>query len=161
MKTLFFLTAFFNFLYANTHVLVDKVLIDKSQSKLYLQKEGKIIKSYHVVFGGNPKGHKVQEGDQRTPEGKYVLDFKKENSAYYRAIHISYPNKKDKAHAAKLGVSAGGDIMIHGQKNGTGWFKSFFSQMVNWTAGCIALKDSDMAYIYKTVPVGTPIEILP
>ena len=139
---------------------VDYVLVNKSEQKMYLLSGGKRLKEYHVVFGANPKGHKQQEGDQRTPEGKYVLDYKKSNSAFHKAIHISYPNDKDKARAKKKGVNPGGLIMIHGQKNGLGWL-SWLSQNFNWTDGCIAVTNEEMDEIWKLVKVGTPIEIQP
>jgi len=138
----------------------DSVLVIKSEHKLYLQKKGKNIKSYHVTFGANPKGHKQQEGDERTPEGKYVLDYKKKNSSFYKAIHISYPNNKDKNIAKVKGINPGGLIMIHGQKNGFGWL-SFITQRFNWTNGCIALSNGDMDEIWQSVEAGTPIEIKP
>ena len=90
----------------------------------------------------------------------YILDYKKENSAFYKAIHISYPNQQDMKRAKELGVDPGGLIMIHGQKNGLGWL-SFISQLFNWTDGCIALKNEDMDKIWESVDVGTPIEIKP
>lgn len=138
----------------------DKVLVIKSDSTLYLQKNGKILKKYHIVFGGNPKGHKRQEGDERTPEGRYILDYKKENSSFYKAIHISYPNKKDRERALASGVNPGGLIMIHGQKNGLGWL-SWLSQRFNWTDGCIAVTNQEMDEIWNSVDIGTPIEIQP
>lgn len=138
----------------------DKVLVIKSESKLYLQKNGATIKEYHVVFGANPKGHKLQEGDERTPEGKYFLDYKKNDSSFYKAIHISYPNEKDKQIARESGVNPGGFIMIHGQKNGIGWL-SWISQRFNWTDGCIAVTNKEMDEIWNTVNIGTPIEIKP
>ena len=137
---------------------VDFVLVDKSEKKMYLLSEGKQIKEYHVVFGSNPKGHKLQEGDERTPEGTYVLDYKKSDSSFYKAIHISYPNEKDRAKAKEMGVSPGGLIMIHGQKNGFGWL-SWLMQRFNWTNGCIAVTNSEMDEIWELVKVGTPIEI--
>lgn len=137
----------------------DAVLVRKSESKLYLIAEGKPFKSYHVVFGANPAGHKQQEGDEKTPEGKYFLDYKKEDSAFYKAIHISYPNQKDMENAKKLGVNPGGFIMIHGQRNGLGWL-SFASQFFNWTNGCIAVTNSEMEEIWQAVNAGTPIEIV-
>ena len=137
---------------------VDLVLVDKSEKKMYLLSGGKQIKVYHVVFGSNSKGHKLQEGDERTPEGKYVLDYKKADSSFYKAIHISYPNEEDKANAKKMGVSPGGLIMIHGQKNGYGWL-SWLMQRFNWTKGCIAVTNSEMDEIWQLVKVGTPIEI--
>jgi murein L,D-transpeptidase YafK len=138
----------------------DKVIVKKSQAKLLLMYKGKVIKEYHVAFGAEPKGHKQQEGDERTPEGKYVLDYKKSNSSFYKAIHISYPNEQDKVNAKKLGVDPGGLIMIHGQKNGFGLF-SFITQKFNWTNGCIAVTNSEMDEIWEAVDENTPIEILP
>ena len=138
----------------------DKVLVEKNKHTLTLFKNGKIISSYHVVFGGSPVGHKVQEGDERTPEGKYLLDSKHTKSAYYKAIHISYPNAKDREVAKKKGVSAGGAIMIHGQKNGYEMFESQ-TQKFNWTLGCIALTNKDMDDLWNRVNVPIAIEIKP
>jgi len=138
----------------------DFVLVIKSEATLYLIKNGKVLKKYHVAFGANPKGHKQQEGDERTPEGKYILDYKKENSSFYKAIHISYPSNEDKKRAKEKGVSPGGQIMIHGQKNDIGWL-SFITQRFNWTDGCIAVTNSAMDEIWDSVNIGTPIEIKP
>lgn len=136
----------------------DRVLVDKSDEKLYLLDGDKVLAEYSVSFGANPKGHKREKGDERTPEGSYVLDFKKADSAYYKAIHISYPNDADKEAAAKRGVDPGGDIMIHGQRNQLGWL-SFITQRFNWTDGCIAVTNGDMDEIWQMVPARTPIEI--
>jgi murein L,D-transpeptidase YafK len=102
----------------------DAVLVKKSEHRLFLLKNGKAFKEFHVVFGDEPKGHKQREGDERTPEGRYILDLKKANSRYHRAIHISYPNDADKKRAQELGVKPGGAIMIHGQPNGLAAFES-------------------------------------
>jgi len=138
----------------------DHVLVVKSESTLYLYKGEKVLGVYSVTFGANPKGHKQQQGDERTPEGRYVLDFKKSDSAFYKAIHVSYPNASDTERARKRGVSPGGDIMIHGQKNGFGW-ASPVVQYFNWTDGCIALSNADMEAVWAAVEAGTPIEIKP
>ncbi len=139
---------------------VDFVLVIKSKSTLYLKSGGNTLKKFHVVFGRHPKGRKLKEGDERTPEGRYILDYNKEDSAFYKSIHISYPNKKDKKHAEKLGVNPGGQIMIHGQKNGISW-PSAITQLFNWTDGCIALSNKDMDEVWNAVEVGTPILIEP
>lgn len=139
---------------------VTLVRVLKSDHKLQLLSGEKLVHEFHVVFGANPKGHKMQEGDERTPEGSYTLDYKKANSAFYRAIHISYPNAKDIASAKSRGVKPGGEIMIHGQKNRLGWL-SFISQRFNWTNGCVALPNKDMDVVWALVKEGTPIEILP
>jgi murein L,D-transpeptidase YafK len=99
----------------------DLVVVDKSDSRLHLERNGKRIASFKVAFGGNSKGHKQQEGDQRTPEGRYVLDYKNAQSGYHKSIHVSYPNSSDISAAKARGVSPGGQVMIHGQKNGFGW----------------------------------------
>jgi murein L,D-transpeptidase YafK len=138
----------------------DRVVVIKSTKTLSLYKSERLLGTYSVVFGANPVGHKQQEGDERTPEGRYILDFKKSDSAFYKAIHISYPNTQDIESAKKRGVSPGGLIMIHGQKNGLGWV-SFISQKFNWTDGCIALNNKDMDFIWEAIEAGTPIEIKP
>ncbi|HEB94241.1 MAG TPA: hypothetical protein ENI94_12430 [Gammaproteobacteria bacterium] len=139
---------------------VDYVIVYKSEKKMYLLSEGDRIKEYNVVFGANPKGHKQHEGDERTPEGKYILDYKKSDSSFYKAIHISYPNEADRRRARANGVSPGGQIMIHGQKNGRGAL-SWLAQQFNWTDGCIAVTNAEMDEIWALVKLGTPIEILP
>ncbi|MDH4187660.1 MAG: L,D-transpeptidase family protein [Nitrospira sp.] len=138
----------------------DLVIIIKSARILSLYKGEHLLGSYPVAFGANPVGHKQQEGDERTPEGRYVLDLKKADSAFHRAIHISYPNAQDMESAKKRGVSPGGSIMIHGQKNGYGW-ASFITQFFNWTDGCVALSNEDMDVLWEAVDAGTPIEIKP
>ena len=136
----------------------DSVLVDKSDEKLYLLKEESVFAEYSVSFGANPVGHKQQAGDERTPEGHYILDYKNPDSAFYKAIHISYPNEEDKQAAMARGVDPGGAIMIHGQRNWFGWL-SFITQQFNWTDGCIAVTNSEMDEIWDSVPVNTPIEI--
>jgi murein L,D-transpeptidase YafK len=138
----------------------DMVRVVKSKKRLHLIKDERVFATFRVKFGANPKGHKVQQGDERTPEGLYYLTYKNANSAYYKSIHISYPNGQDKENARKLGVDPGGDIMIHGQPNGYEW-ATFFMQMVNWTDGCVALTNSDMDKVWDAIEPGTPIEILP
>ncbi len=138
----------------------DLVLVIKSEARLYLVENGKVFKSFPVVFGGNPIGHKKREGDNRTPEGTYILDFKNEDSAFYKSIRISYPNEEDIARAAKRGLDPGGNIMIHGQRNGYGHLAPVMQQY-NWTEGCIAVSNYQMDVIWDAVAIGTPITILP
>ncbi|WP_018691771.1 L,D-transpeptidase family protein [Algicola sagamiensis] len=137
---------------------VNLVKVDKSERKMYLLESGKVLRTYHITLGENPKGHKQQEGDEKTPEGTYTLDYKKEDSAYYRSMHISYPNKQDRLAAKKRGVSPGGFIMIHGQKNGFGYLASV-TQKYDWTDGCIAITNEEMDEFMALVEVGTKIQI--
>ena len=140
-------------------VQADKVFVDKSERILQLMHDGKVLKTYRIALGDNPVGHKQVQGDERTPTGRYTLDYKNENSIAYRSIHISYPNAADRAHAAKLGASPGGDIMIHGQMNGFGHL-AWLNQQRDWTDGCIAVSNEEMDEIMAAVAVGVPIEIV-
>jgi len=137
---------------------IDLVMVDKSERKMYLMSNNQIIKQYQIALGGQPKGHKQQEGDQKTPEGKYTLDYEKEGSAYYRSMHISYPNRSDKEKAKKEGVDPGGFIMVHGQKNMSGEL-SGFRKNFDWTNGCIAISNDEMDEFLALVSVGTTIQI--
>lgn len=139
--------------------IIDKVFVDKSARRLQLLSGNQVIKSYDVALGGNPVGHKQRQGDKRTPTGSYTLDYKNEQSKFYRSIHISYPNAADKARAKKLGVNTGGDIMIHGQTNGMS-AATFATQKSDWTEGCIALTNDEMDEIMAAVQLGTAIEIV-
>lgn len=139
---------------------VDLVVITKSESNMALLRDGKILKQYRIAMGDLPTGHKLKEGDQRTPQGRYVLDYKKPDSAYYKSIHISYPNEEDKLRAKALGIKPGGMIMIHGQ-NPNSSLPPEQAQQYNWTNGCIAITNTEMDEVWKVVDEGTPIEIWP
>ncbi|MGL5728658.1 MAG: L,D-transpeptidase family protein, partial [Plesiomonas sp.] len=136
----------------------DLVVVKKSQYRLSILRNGKEIKSFWIALGANPVGHKVMRGDNRTPEGRYLLDYKKDDSQYYKAIHISYPNSNDIERAQAIGVNPGNMLMIHGQPNAV---QSSSVQRSNWTNGCIALLNHDMDEIWRLIEPGTPIEIYP
>ena len=138
----------------------DRIVVEKSARKLTLFRGKTPLKSYSVALGRAPEGTKQREGDHRTPEGRYVIDAHKEDSAFHRALHISYPSSADSAGAAQRGVKPGGDIMIHGIRNGLGWLGAFH-RAIDWTDGCIAVTDKEIEEIYRAVPDGTPIEIRP
>ena len=144
----------------STEKKVDAVVVLKSERTLNLLAQGKVIRSYKVALGGVPVGAKEQQGDHKTPEGHYVLDRRNPKSMFYRSIHVSYPNERDRHNAEKKGVSPGGDIMIHGLPNGTGAVGAAH-RLVDWTDGCIAVTDSEMDEIWTLVADGTPIEIRP
>ncbi|MBP3345408.1 MAG: L,D-transpeptidase family protein [Alphaproteobacteria bacterium] len=139
----------------------DKILVQKSERKLYLLKNGEVLRSYHIGLGPNPVGHKTQEGDGKTPEGKYKINGRNPKSAYHLSLRVSYPNAEDKANAAKRGVSPGGDIMIHGLPNALSKLRAEKLLKKDWTAGCIAVSDKEIEEIWRMVPNGTEIEITP
>jgi len=138
----------------------DLVLVKKSESKLFLISDGKPIREYRIAMGPRPRGPKMAAGDERTPEGDYVLDRKNLKSAFYKSIRISYPNDSDRERALRLGVNPGGSIMIHGQPNERTWPEEV-AQTFNWTNGCIAVTDEQMDEIWDAVEEGTPIRIQP
>ncbi|KGK13919.1 hypothetical protein EA24_14640 [Vibrio navarrensis] len=137
---------------------VDLVKVDKSKRRLYLMQGETVIREYRIALGKNPQGHKLQEGDHRTPEGDYTLDYVYEESAFYRSVHISYPNETDLAQARERGVSPGGDIKIHGLRDGEQRPPQFI-QSFDWTNGCIALTNAEMDEFIRLVKMGTPIHI--
>lgn len=142
---------------------VDRVVVYKAERILYLCQGDSILKGYGIALGKNPKGHKQRRGDKRTPEGRYVLDWRNPNSKFYLSIRISYPNEADKKRAAKKGVPPGGDIMLHGFPNGATdsiWSRYRFLTR-DWTDGCIAVSNDAMDEIWASVKDGTPIEIFP
>jgi murein L,D-transpeptidase YafK len=140
---------------------VDRILIEKSARKLTLLRNDIPLKTYHIAIGWEPIGRKLEEGDGRTPEGLYSIASHKPDSSYHRALRISYPNDADIAQAIERGVSPGGDVMIHGLRNGSGAEELERHNAGDWTAGCIAVTNDEVEEIYRLVPDGTPIEIRP
>jgi lipoprotein-anchoring transpeptidase ErfK/SrfK len=139
---------------------VDRILIEKSARRLMLISQGEVLKTYKIALGGNPIGPKERKGDNKTPEGTYVIDARHRDSQYYLSLRISYPNERDKNRAKELGVSPGGDIMIHGIKNGFSWVGDAHAK-VDWTKGCIAVTNKEIEEIAKAAPNGTTVEIRP
>jgi len=139
---------------------VDKIVIEKKARRLKLISKGEVLKTYRIALGGNPIGPKERQGDNKTPEGTYVIDSRNRDSHYHRSLHISYPNERDKKRAKELGVSPGGNIMIHGIKNGFSWVGDAQAE-ADWTKGCIAVTDEEIEEIDKITANGTIVEIRP
>lgn len=144
----------------NDAPIVDRVVVYKGNRRMVLLAAGKEIKTYRIALGADPVGAKTQRGDHRTPEGIYLLDAKNPHSHYYKAFHISYPNADDIESAKELGVSPGGDVMLHGLPDGYGWIGKKH-RLHDWTDGCIAVTNQEMDELWRLVPVGTTIEIKP
>jgi len=139
---------------------LDKILIEKKARRLMLISKGEVLKTYKIALGGTPNGPKERQGDDKTPEGTYFIDSRNKDSRYHLSLHISYPNERDKKRAKELGVSPGGNIMIHGIKNGFSWVGDSHTE-VDWTKGCIAVTDEEIEEIEKVTPNGTTVEIRP
>ena len=138
----------------------DRILVVKSERKLYLINGDDVLRAMDISLGLVPVGHKEREGDFRTPEGRYRIEAKNSASDYFLSLKISYPNAEDVAHADRLGVDPGGQIMIHGLPNEPKYREGRYSGW-DWTGGCIAVSNSDMVDLWLMTSVSMPIEIRP
>jgi murein L,D-transpeptidase YafK len=145
---------------ASAQTRIDHLVVLKKQHKLLLISGDQVVKSYDVALGSGGLGPKRRQGDHRTPEGLYTIDYRNPASRFHRALHISYPQKSDMLRARQLGVDPGGDIMIHGLGPSFSWAGELHRHH-DWTDGCIAVTDEDMDQIWQAVADGTSVEIRP
>jgi murein L,D-transpeptidase YafK len=143
-----------------TDTKIDKLIVIKSKRIMEAYSNGQLIKIYKVSLGQNPLGDKECEGDNRTPEGAYEINDKNPNSGFHKNLGVSYPSAIDKREAERKGLEPGGDIKIHGLRNGIG-FIGKFHRMFDWTAGCMAVTNNEIDELYDAVDVGTSIIIKP
>lgn len=143
-----------------TKTFADLIVVEKAKRSMTLYANKKPIKTYRIVLGGNPLGDKEQEGNSRTPEGRYIIDAKNPNSSFHLSLHISYPDKKDRAAARRKRVAPGGAIMIHGSPD---YLSALYATGVypDWTAGCVAVSNAEIEEIFASVRIGTRIVIKP
>ena len=141
-------------------VQADRVVVNKRKRELVLLNNGQVLKTYRVSLGREPAGPKRRQGDGKTPEGIYTINGRNNRSAFHRSLRISYPSAEDRARARREGVDPGGDIMIHGLKNGLGWIGKGHLAF-DWTEGCIAVTNEEIEEIWRLVPDGTPVQIKP
>lgn len=138
----------------------DRIVVHKSERRLTVWRDGALLKSYRVALGTAEPGHKERSGDRKTPEGLYRISGRNPKSCCHLSLRISYPEPSDVAAAKARGDDPGGNIMIHGLPNdwrNIGRFHRFF----DWTHGCIAVTNGEMDELWRAVPDGTPIEIVP
>jgi murein L,D-transpeptidase YafK len=145
---------------ASAQSRVDHLVVLKRQHKLLLLSADQVVKSYDVALGSGGLAPKRRQGDHRTPEGLYKIDYRNPASRFHLALHISYPQQTDMLRARQLGVDPGGDIMIHGLGPGFSWAGELHRHN-DWTDGCIAVTDEEMDEIWQAVADGTPVEIRP
>ncbi len=145
---------------ASPAMLVEKIVVYKEKRILQLIHHDKILKTYKIALGGNPKGHKNFEGDKKTPEGHYKIITKNPHSQFYKSLRISYPNAKDIQFAKKHGKNPGGELFIHGLGKEFSYLGNAHVQH-DWTLGCIAVTNEEIDEIYTNVSANTPIEIYP
>ena len=138
----------------------DRIVVFKQRRVLELLRDGEIVATFPIALGEHPRGPKREEGDGRTPEGRYVIDGRSADTRYTRELHISYPDVRERARAVAMQVDPGGAIFIHGLPRDYGpfdpprWYR-------DWTDGCIAVGNAAIVKIWNAVPDGTPIDILP
>ncbi|MDR1946884.1 MAG: L,D-transpeptidase family protein [Desulfovibrio sp.] len=138
----------------------DKLLLEKGRRRLTAFAQGKAVRVYLVALGENPAGQKEQEGDKRTPEGRYRINDKNPNSAFHKNLGISYPDEKDRARAAASGKNPGGNIKIHGLAPDFAYLGDAH-RLTDWTYGCIAVTNPEIDELFARTEIGTPIEIVP
>lgn len=150
-----------------------RIVIVKSKRRLYLYDGDVLVREYPIALGKNPQGHKIREGDGRTPEGQYRICKKNGDSRFYKSLGLDYPSPSDAEKAFMEGrineeefkaiitahilgqpppwdTPLGGAIFIHGG-----------GAHEDWTDGCVALYNSDMDELFAVSKVGTPVVIYP
>ncbi|MFW8634982.1 L,D-transpeptidase family protein [Cribrihabitans pelagius] len=137
---------------------IDRILIEKSARRLTASRNGETVLEFPIALGFAPEGDKAREGDGKTPEGRFKIDRRNHGSAYHLSLGINYPRPQDRARARAAGVSPGGDIFIHGQPNALG---SLVTLPGDWTAGCIAVSNTQMETLWRLAQIGTEVEIRP
>jgi murein L,D-transpeptidase YafK len=150
-----------------------RIIVFKSERRLELYSNDRVVRSYRVGLGSNPVGDKQREGDRRTPEGEFYVCVKNSKSTYYLSLGLSYPNQEDAQRGLRDGLigrdahdqiidairnkrmppqntALGGEIYIHGHGSKN-----------DWTWGCVALDNSDVKELFEAVPMGTSVVIKP
>jgi murein L,D-transpeptidase YafK len=136
----------------------DRIIVDKSARRMKLLKDGRVIRTYRIALGRGGRGPKQRSGDNKVPEGTYRIVGRNGDSAYHLSLRIDYPTERQIRQAREEGYDPGGDIMIHGIRNGLGWIGALH-QRVDWTQGCIAVTNAEIEEIWRLVPDRTIIEI--
>ncbi len=137
---------------------IDHITIDKSSRKMVVYRAGKALKTYDIALGRAPIGDKVRQGDNRTPEGRFRINRRNAGSKFHLSLGLDYPQAADLKRAAAGGYNAGGDIMIHGQPNSV---PKGYIMSGDWTAGCIAVTNKEIAEIFAATQTGVTVDITP
>lgn len=137
---------------------VERIVIEKTARRMTLIQYGQPVRTYQIALGFAPEGDKDRQGDGKTPEGEFTIDRRNAGSAFTLSLGLNYPTPEDVDRAAKGGYSPGGDIFIHGQPNA---LPEGFKLNGDWTAGCVALSNTEMREVWAVTPIGTKVEIRP
>lgn len=137
---------------------IDRLLVEKSARRMTAYQDGTPVRVYDIALGFSPTGNKQIEGDGKTPEGIFKINRRNAKSAFHLSLGLNYPLPDDLARAREDGTDPGGDIFIHGQPNG---LKRQEKIKRDWTAGCIAVSNTEMEELWAIIPIGTVVEIRP
>lgn len=143
-----------------SYITADSIVVEKHKRRLTLYQLGIPVRTYPVALGKQPVGDKLRNGDNRTPEGLFFIDYKNPDSKYHMALHISYPDAAHLAKSRAVGAKPGGDIMIHGLPKAFADIGEKHAEY-DWTEGCIAVTNVQIDEIWRAVAPGSPILIKP
>lgn len=146
---------------ASEPLQADRVVIEKGKRTLRLYAGTRQLAAFYVALGHEPVGRKLCQGDDKTPEGTYAIEGRRENSDFHRALKISYPSPEDVMRARLWGCEPGGEIMIHGLKEDWGPRYNRLHRRSDWTHGCVAVTNEEIEQIWAMVPDGARVEIKP
>lgn len=140
------------------------ILINKRDYRLTVISSGNTLKTYPVVFGGNPVDDKLMEGDGCTPEGVFYLEDKYPHRSWNKFVWLNYPTgdswkKHNNAKAAGQipgDAQIGGEIGLHGVPANN---DDLVDKRINWTLGCISMRNRDLDEVYPYITPSTPIVI--
>jgi hypothetical protein len=93
---------------------VDRLRCVKHERKLYAYRDDEVVMTFNVALGREPRGHKVQEGDGRTPRAATTSLRRDTTATFICRSKSPTPMPKTGRGRARLGVSPGGQIMLHG-----------------------------------------------
>jgi murein L,D-transpeptidase YafK len=145
-----------------------RIVVEKQSRTLTLYSGSHALAHYRVGLGFDPVGGKLREGDGRTPEGELTIVTRNEKSRFRKFLGLSYPRPADvnssltpqEVEAIKLAFAdrvkppwdtpLGGAVGIHGH-----------GSRRDWTAGCVAVDDSEIDVLWEAAPLGTPVTIRP
>jgi murein L,D-transpeptidase YafK len=134
------------------------LIVDKSDYELKVyDKEGWLV-TYPVVFGNKSLADKKMEGDKCTPEGTFRIIHKNPNHKWNKFILIDFPNAdsyrkfEERKRNGEIPQDAriGGEIGIHGTFPDSDFV---VNQMVNWTMGCISMRNEDITELFEMLPL--------
>lgn len=148
-----------------------RLRIEKHNRRATLYSGDRAIKTYKIVLGQHPGGHKQKEGDSRTPEGTYHICTRLDRSKFYRFLGLNYPNAADaeRGVAEELITPAQQGIIKHAEKRrgAPPWTTPLGGAIglhgggtqYDWTAGCIAFDNDAIEEIWVATDYWTPVEI--